>query len=57
MYGLIRATGIALATVFGPREGFAKPEDIAPELQPPLQRGLAMGADDAVAYALGTDDA
>ena len=55
-YGLVRSTGMALATSFGPAEGFATPEDIAPELDAALQRGRAMSADEAVAYALGSEE-
>ena len=51
---LSQRTGVGLADVFGATEGRATAADIPAERRPALERGLAMKADEAIAYALAS---
>jgi len=52
---LAKRTGVGLTALFGATEGRAQAADIAPEHRAALERGEAMKAEEAVAYALATE--
>jgi predicted ATPase len=54
---IARRTGIGLVRLLRANEGRALAEDVPAERRPALERGLAMGVDEAVAYALATEPA
>jgi predicted ATPase/class 3 adenylate cyclase len=54
---IARRTGIGLADRLRTNEGRMLAEDVPADRRPALERGLAMGVDDAVAYALEIEPA